>query len=151
MPTRTRLPLQASVLILAGLLDCSSPSDQNEPSRTAWERAVGLVDNGGIALDPLIVPDTVRAGIPFTATVSTFGSTNCIRPDRSRVQGSGLQADITPFDSVWSGSPPCLPGWQGYPRSIELTFATPGKALVRLHGRGFTGDLVFDKPVTVRR
>jgi hypothetical protein len=111
---------------------------------------VGLIDNGGMAVDPLVVPDTVRAGVTFTATVSTFGSTACIRPDRSQVQGTDLRADVTPYDSVWSGSPPCLPGWEGYPRSVDLTFATPGSALVRLHGRGFTGDLAFEKTVTVR-
>jgi hypothetical protein len=126
------------MLFLASLLACGSPSDQSEPIRIAWDRGVGLIDNGGLALEPLIVPGTVRAGVPFTATVSTFGSTNCIRPDRSQVQGTGLQA------------PPCLPGWERYPRSVELTFATPGEALVRLHGRGFTGDHAFEKPVTVR-
>jgi hypothetical protein len=150
MQVRRGLPVQAPVLMLASFLACSSPSDQGEPARAAWHRAVGLIDNGGIAFDPLIVPDTVRAGVAFTATVSTFGSTGCIRPDRSEVQATGLEADITPYDSVWAGSPPCLPVWEAYPRSVDLTFATPGAALVRLRGRGLTGDLAFEKPVTVR-
>jgi hypothetical protein len=155
MQTRTCLPVQARFLIAAGLLACSVPSDpdkarQGEPARTSWQRAVGLIDNGGIAVDPLVVPDTVRSGVPFTAIVSTFGSSGCIRPDRSQVQGTGLQVDITPYDSVWSGSPPCLPGWEGYPRPVDLSFATPGSAVVRLQGRGFAGPLTLEKAVTVR-
>ena len=150
MHTQTTVRMGAPILVLASLLACSQPSDQGEPARIAWSQAVGFVDNGGTALDALTVPDSIRAGVTFTATVSTFGSTGCIRPDRSQVLASGPQADITPYDSVWSGSPPCLPGWQGYSRSVELTFAAPGSALVRLHGRGFGGDLTFERTVTVR-
>ena len=156
MQPRTCFSVQGPALILASLLACSAPSEQGglggqgERALGTWQRAVGVIDNGGIAVDPLIVPDTVHLGVPFTAIVSTFGSTACIRPDRSQVQGTGLQIDITPYDNVWSGSPPCLPGWEGYPRSVNLTFATPGAAVVRLHGRGFTGDLTLEKPLTVR-
>ena len=146
MQARMCYPVQALVLILA----CSPPSDQGEPVRIAWNRVVGFIDNGGMAVDPLILPDTIRAGVTFRATVSTFGSTGCIRPDRSQVLATGLRAEITPYDSAWSGSPPCLPGWEGRSRSVDLTFATPGSALVRLHGRGFTGDLTLERAVTVR-
>ena len=156
MDSRIWAPVQAPALILISLLACSEPSDQgdpvrpDEPARGGWKRAVGMIDNGGITVDPLVVPDTVKSGVPFTAIVTTFGSTACIRPDRSQVEETGLQIGITPYDSVWSGSPPCLPGWEGYPRSVELTFATPGSAVVRLHGRSFTGNLVMEQPVTVQ-
>jgi hypothetical protein len=111
---------------------------------------VGLIDTAGAELDPLIVPDTIRAGVAFIATVTTFGNTGCIRPDRSQVRASGLQADITPYDSARSGLPPCLAGWEAYSRSVDLVFATPGAARVRLHGRGFTGDLTLEKAISVQ-
>ncbi len=71
-----------TVVVLASLLACSQPSDQGEPARIAWSRAVGFVDEGG--------------------TAST----------------------LSPFPTA--------------------------SALVRLHGRGFTGDLTFERTVTVR-
>jgi len=43
--------MRTPILVLAILLACSQPSDQGEPARIAWSRAVGFVDNGGTALD----------------------------------------------------------------------------------------------------
>jgi len=116
----------------------------------SWSRAVGFIDSGGIATTPLAVPDTVQARSPFVVTVSTFGSTGCIRPDRSQVQVAGSVADITPYDSVWSNTPPCPPGWQGYPRAVELRFDSAGVARIQLHGRGFDRDLTLQRTITVR-
>src|SRR5467141_1683469 len=83
----------ASVLpaLLAVLAACTSVSDEGE------YRVVGLIDEAGTSFDALVVPDTVRAGIPFTVTVSTFGS-SCLRPDGSDAQVFGLIANVTPYD-----------------------------------------------------
>ena len=116
----------------------------------SWSRAVGFIDSGGIPTTPLAVPDTVHARASFAVTVSTFGSTGCIRADLSQVQVAGSVADITPYDSVWSNTPPCPPGWQGYPRAVDLRFDSAGVARIRLHGRGFDRDLTLQRTITVR-
>lgn len=135
------------LMLPAAILSCSDPG---QPRAGTWSRLVGFVDSGGIAIGPLAVPDTVSAGVSFTVTVSTFGSTGCIRPDQSQVQQGTTSADITPYDSVWSGTPPCLPGWQAYARPVELRFDTPGSGLIRAHGRGFDRDLTLERSVTIK-
>ena len=136
-----RLNIHIGVIALAALA-CSRPSDQGS------SRVVGLIDSGGIATSPIVVPAAVQAGTVFTVTVSTFGSTGCIRPDESQVQVTGSVADITPYDRI-SNSPPCLPGWEAYPRAVELRFDQVGSGVIRLHGRGFDGPLTLERAVPI--
>ena len=136
------------VLLVVRVAGCSSISEQKQPS--VWSRAIGFIDSGGVAVSPIMVPDTVQAGSPFVVTVSTFGSAACIRPDQSRVQQAVLSADITPYDSVWVGSEPCPADWGAHPRSVELTFDRPGAVLIRLHGRSFDHDLTLERTVAIR-
>ncbi len=145
---RAFLQSLAPVLALGVAVACGQGSAPVEVG--SWSRAVGFIDSGGIATTPLAVPDTVQARVPFAVTVSTFGSTGCIRPDLSQVQVAGLVADITPYDSVWSNTPPCPPGWQSYPRAVELRFDSAGVARIQLHGRGFDRDLTLQRTITVR-
>ncbi len=145
---RRSLSCVRGLLFLALVSACSSISDQRQAS--VWSRAVGFIDSGGVAVSPITAPDTVQAGSPFAVTVSTFGSSGCIRPDESHVQQAVLSADITPFDSVWVGSGICPADWRAHPRSVELTFDTPGAGLIRLHGRSFDHDLTLQRTVAVR-
>ena len=134
-------------MLLIPLLRCGQPA---EPAGEAWSTAVGFIEAGGVEPGPLVVPDTVQAGAPFEITISTFGSSGCIRPDDSEVRQSGALVDVTPYDSVWAGSVPCLPDWRRYPRGIELRFDAPGSGLIRLHGRGFDRDITVQRTVVVR-
>jgi len=138
----------APVVAIGAAVGCAQESAPVEVG--SWSRAVGFIDSGGIATTPLAVPDTVQARASFAVTVSTFGSTGCIRPDLSQVQIAGSVADITPYDSVWSNTPPCPPGWQSYPRAVELRFDSAGVAHIRLHGRGFDRDLTLQRTITVQ-
>ena len=138
-----RLHSLAALLLLASAFACRSPFEQGP------RRLVGFIDNGGLSIDPLILPDTVKAGALFTATVSTFGS-SCFRADGADVRTTAALADITPYDL---GPPPgsvCTADFGAHPRPVTLSFATPGSDLIRLHGRGFTGDVTVQRSVTVR-
>ncbi len=70
---------------------CRSPAEQT------WQRVVGIIDNGGTRIAPVVASDTVQVGVPFLITVTTFGSA-CDRPDGSAVSTSGLLADVSPYD-----------------------------------------------------
>jgi len=141
----------SSIVVGLAVLGCSQLADQGRSSTAGyWSRAVGFVDSGGISTSPIDAPDTVLAGARFTVTISTFGSTGCIRPNRSQVQLEGSAANITPYDSVWSNNPPCPPGWQAYPRTVELRFDMAGTGRIQLHGRGFVHDLTLERTIIVR-
>jgi hypothetical protein len=148
-----RFPTVSCAFWLLVLVGCSQPGsvdsyDIPEPPPLEWARVIGFVDSGGLSNGPLRVPETVTAGSSFTVTVSTYGS-SCIRPAGIEVQVVGSSADLTPYDSVPASGPPCLPDWMAFPRDVEIRFATPGGALVRLHGRGFPGDLRIERAMTV--
>ena len=129
--------------LVAGLAACSSLFDEGE------HRVVGLIDEAGTSFDALVVPDTVRAGIPFTVTVSTFGS-SCLRPDGADAQVLGLIANVTPYDVAPPSGSVCTADFRAFPRAVTLTFGAPGDALVRLHGRGFrTSMLTLEEAVFV--
>jgi len=151
MPLRSILPLGSLGLALLGALDCSQPSDQGQRLHEAWTRVVGRIDAGPAGSQAALqTPDTVRAGVAFSVTVSTYGGTGCIRPDQSDVGRAPSSASITVYDSLWVGSPPCLPDWHQYPRTLELRFDLAGSAFVRLHGRGADSTLTFQRAITVR-
>ena len=95
------------------------------------------------------MPDTVYVGVPFLATVTTFGGA-CDHPDGSDVSTTGLLADVTPFDLLPPPETICIALLRASPRSIELTFAAPGTGVVRLHGRSFGGrDVTLQHVVMV--
>jgi len=136
MRTQSALRLAALLpALVAGLAACSSFVDEAE------HRVVGLIDEAGTSFDALVVPDTVRAGIPFTVTVSTFGS-SCLRPDGADTQVVGSIADVTPYDVGPPSGFVCTADFRAFPRVVTLTFDAPGEAVVRLHGRAFRTPLL---------
>ena len=137
----------ASVLVLvlgSAAVGCRSAAEPGS------RRVVGIIDNGGTGITPLVVPDTVYVQVPFLATVTTFGGA-CDHPDGSDVSTRGLLADVTPYDLLPSPETICIALLRASPRSIALTFAAPGTAVVRLHGRSFGGgDVTLQRVVVVR-
>src|SRR5437773_594865 len=148
MSTRSIRPLVCGVVVAVA---CSQPSSEGPSSTDGWIRVVGRIDAGPSGSQAALeVPDTVRAGDVFNATVSTYGSTGCIRPDQSDIRQTQSSIDITVYDSLWVGGPPCLPDWHQYARSLALRFDAFGSALVRLHGRGADSMLTLEHTITVR-
>ena len=84
------------------------------------------------------------------ATVTTFGGA-CDHPDGADVATNGLLADVTPYDVLPPPETICIALLRASPRSIQLTFATPGTGVVRVHGRRFGGgDVTLQRVVVVR-
>lgn len=146
-----RFTALVGICALIGAVGCSQPEsvdnyDIPQPP-PVWTRVVGFVDSGGLASGPLQAPETVKADSSFAITVSTFGS-SCIRPAGAVVELGASSLDITPYDSVPSG-PPCLPDWWAFRRELAMTLSTAGIVHLRLHGRGFNGELLFERVITV--
>jgi hypothetical protein len=142
-----RSPIRVALVILAPVLACSQPQDA--VPETTWVRVVGMIDSGGVAPGPLVLPTVVHAGVLFEATIATYGGSGCIHPDQSQVQSGVSSADITPYDRI-AVSPPCLPDWYRYSRTVQLRFDTPGSATVTLRGRGFgSQELTLQRTITV--
>jgi hypothetical protein len=99
-----------------------------------WEREVGAIEIGLAQPAPIRLPETVQRGVPFVATVATFGSGTCTRPDGAEVHVSGLIAEVTPYDlKATRGA--CTDDLVPYPREVSLRFDQAGEALVRVLGR----------------
>ena len=129
------------LVLLAVVVACGSPTEPR------YQRKVGFIDGGGEA-DPLIGPANVQAGVPFTVTVSTFGS-SCLRADGVTLTVNDSVVVITAYDRAPSEPPPCLPDWRAFPRAVTVTLTTPGTAVIRLQGEGFQGTMTVEKTLTV--
>lgn len=99
----------------------------------------------------LVAPDTVRAGVPFTVTVHTIGVSGCWRADGQDVSVADGVATITPWDAH-SGAEVCTEVLGYLPHQAQVTFATPGVAVVRVAGRRLRlGDRTWEQPVSAQR
>jgi hypothetical protein len=101
-----------------------------------WQRVVGVIDIGGFpAPAPINLPAQIRAGVPFEATVVTWGSGSCTRPDgyERRLLADGLE--ITPFDRERVGPGViCTDDLRAYGRTVPIRLDTPGEATIRVVG-----------------
>src|SRR5207245_5747511 len=140
-------PAFARAYVLA-LLVAAAACGGRSPTGPSSRRVVGIIDNGGTGMAPLVVPDTVYVAVPFLATVTTFGGA-CDHPDGSDVSTRGLLADVTPYDLLPPPETICIALLRASPRSIALTFTAPGTGVVRLHGRSFGGGDVTLQRVVV--
>jgi hypothetical protein len=134
MKDHCKLSLLAGVLI--SLLGCTSLLG---PDR--WHRQVGMIDSGpDFTASPVVLPEVVEVGIPFSATVYTLGSGSCTRPDGAEVEIRGQVAHVTPYVRQAVGDVVCTDDLVTQPREVRLRFDTPGEAVVRVHGRPWRTD-----------
>ena len=135
-----------SVPYLSLALGCApalSACNVGEPAdQIRWERVIGFIFAAPSGA-PVIadVPATARAGMPFTVTVNTFGSSTCVRQDGASVAIQGSLAEIIPYDRVprlGSGAP-CTADFSAHPRPVSLQFTTVGPATIRVIGRSVAG------------
>jgi hypothetical protein len=105
----------------------------------------------------LSAPDTVAAGVPFVATVTTIGASGCWQADGATTKMAAQQATITPYDFVRThfsdGTPAvCTTALVSLPRTVTITFTTKGEATIRVEGRVVrNGDLTSTQPVAVEK
>jgi len=95
-----------------------------------WRRQVGSISETPATLQ---MPASVRRGVAFTATVTTYGSSSCTRADGAEVTVSGLLAEVTPYDRKAIGSL-CTTDVASFPRPVTLRFDEAGDAVVRVQG-----------------
>jgi len=81
-------------------------------------------------------PDTVRAGVPFSATVfaAGSGSIQCNQPDCASIAQGIRVARVEIFVRALRGNVPCTDDLKYYPIPISLTFATAGVSTIRVIG-----------------
>lgn len=113
--------------LLLSLLACESAS---EPT---------LRQRGAVYPSPpafIQAPDTVRAGMPFSASVSIVGSgtIECNRPDGASVQLGDRVARVEVFVRVPRGGAACTDDLRAYPIPVTVTFPSAGTATIRLIG-----------------
>ena len=111
------------------LVSCEGAS---EPTlrRPAWLGPLG---------DPRRViqaPDTVHAGVPFSAIVAIAGSgsISCNQLDGASVAQGARVARVEVFVRVPRSSRICTDDIRFYPMSISLTFTTAGNSTIRVVG-----------------
>ena len=132
-------PALLAALLLAGCSPVTGPG---------WTRVIGIVDVQISVRRALELPDTVVAGQAFTATVTTYGSSSCTRPDGAEVEVRGRIATITPYDRVAPPGSTCTGDLHAFPREVRLRFDGAGEAAVRVRSRG--GEVVLERRVMVR-
>src|SRR2546428_9375323 len=148
MNMQARFPSTPGHLLLLAL--ALTASGCTSPTQPSSQRVVGIIDNGGTGIDPLVMPDTVYVGAPFVATVTTFGSA-CDTLDGTDVQTTALVAGVTPYDLLPPAGTVCIAVLRASPRPVQLTFATAGAAVVRLHGRRYGGrELTLTRSAVVQ-
>ncbi|MFL5543543.1 MAG: hypothetical protein ACJ792_02475 [Gemmatimonadaceae bacterium] len=111
-------------------------------------RVIGNIDASGTSLQVIDAPATVAVNQAVAIRVSTFGN-SCVSAAGAEVVVDGLIAAITPYDMVSSGQ--CLDYMAMYPRDVQVRFAQPGTATIRVTGRrdGEAGLITVERSITV--
>lgn len=109
------------------------------PKALTTEQVVGSIPNDTPASEVIQAPATAAVNQPITLTINTYGSSSCTTPDGAQVEVDGLTATITPLDRVPrpNSNVACTADLAARPRTVTVTFAEPGEALIRVIGQGF--------------
>jgi hypothetical protein len=92
-------------------------------------------------------PNTVQAGQSFTVTVTTYGSSTCLKSDGADVQVRDFTAEVTPWDLDLWGATVCTADLASHPREVELAFDRPGQATIRVLAQNEAGAAVVREQV----
>ncbi len=118
------------------------------------QRVVGVIGYEYLATeygiptpDPVQLPDSVRAGVPFDVVVTTADGGGCLEAAGADAVVEKLLANVIPYDRRLDG---CIDALVWHPRPVTLEFASPGDAVLVVQGKGGkTGWTVVDKKITV--
>ncbi|HET9495750.1 MAG TPA: hypothetical protein VFR15_16110 [Chloroflexia bacterium] len=119
-------------LLAATLAACSGAT---EPE---WRRDIGTLfpaEFGAIAVE---APTSARAGESFEVTVTTAGSSACVRASGATVTVAALTATVVPMDERYVGPRMCTDDLAPHPRRVSLRFSAAGTATLRVSGRSST-------------
>jgi hypothetical protein len=120
----------------AGVLEWDRTS-----ARRSLQPEMGPSGTGEPIPSAVSVPDTVMAGKAFTVTVHTQGADYCWESAGTEVTAGASLAVITPYDR-FARKPEhgCLDGNIEIAHPVEVTFAHPGEAVIRVRGRKIVGQ-----------
>lgn len=143
-----------------------------DPTGSAGHREIGIVEwiSGAQASSSLLseavssemaavitAPEEVQAGVPFEVTITTIGPAICWRADGAETQVEGDLAEVVPYDFNPQSEFACGAAIIELPRTITITFAGPGDAIIRVNGRKVVGgdtsastSTVVEKQILVR-
>ena len=112
----------------------ASPSAQAGPNPQE-RRVAGIVDYYDSGTQGVITaPERVRAGEEFQVTITTFGG-GCERAGEAEVSMAGNTADVEVYDYTVAGpAVTCTAELKRMPRTVTLSFPTPGEGLIRVTG-----------------
>lgn len=131
--------------MLSGLAGCSIFGPDSR-------RVIGTIDASGTGIRTIVAPDTVQAGVSFTATIHTFGSSSCITPDGVGLTLTPSEARVTPYDLVpASGGVVCTMDYAARPHPVELRFTSAGSATIVALGQVFDRSASGRIPGTVTK
>jgi hypothetical protein len=96
--------------------------------------------------DRIVAPDTVHAGVEFTARVTTLGASGCFEAVSAEVQSAAALAVVTPYDRDRGVEGyGCTGALKPLSRNVALRFDAAGTAVIQLRGRVLNG--VADEPI----
>lgn len=134
-------------ILLAATLAACSPATEPE-----WKRDIGTLlpaEFGAMAVD---APTSARAGVSFDVTVTTVGSSTCVRASGATVTVAGLTAIVVPMDERYVGPRMCTDDLAPHPRRVSLRFPAAGSAILRVSGRRSADpaqDTVIERQITI--
>ena len=134
-----RLHVTSVAAFLAGCLSlggCGLLSDSHDEGGR-WEVQPGDVVFYGDTSAVELASDTVRAGAPLHVSATTFGN-GCTRPAGMRAEVRGLEAILTPLDSVYVPGPneACTLILNVLDHRADVAFERAGEARIVIQGMG---------------
>lgn len=111
------------------------PLSEQVPTVGATARRVAVIGDYSFP-QTIDVPATARAGEPIQVGVTTYGG-GCIREDTTIVTVSGSQAEVVPYQLVYSpkSNEACTAELRVNRRKVSVTFGAAGSAAVIIRGR----------------
>jgi hypothetical protein len=149
--------LAVTLVSACDLVTVSAPSaDRRVVGIIVWQSSTTADRSFDGPAVVIAAPDTVTAGTPFDATITTVGISGCWRQDGAQTTYDSGLAVVTPYDLVMTkidGAPvACTDVLVQLPRTVRLVFGETGVALLRVSGRQVTGgELSSATPATVEK
>ncbi|HEY0735724.1 MAG TPA: hypothetical protein VGD69_12510 [Herpetosiphonaceae bacterium] len=114
------------------------------------KQVVGQIPSDRVPDQVIRAPATAPVNQRITLTVNTYGSSTCRTAGGANVEVVGLTAIITPFDRLPVGDVMCTDDLRSHPRTVNVRFAEPGEALIRVIGQSFDGrQTVTEQRITI--
>ena len=149
----------AAAVLLSACQMSTTPEHRRVVGILEWVRTAPGSSAGRAAAEGsrppemVVAPDTVQAGVPFTAVITTIGFDSCWDADGASIESNPQLAVVTPYDRYSrSEEQGCLTMHFPLQHAVQVTFTQPGEAILRVNGRKVSGqDFESGTPIQVER